>query len=210
MPVPVRIAARRGRTDAGASVASPPWARTVAPAAVCLGFFVIQLDATIVERRSARHSGRHRRDRGRAAVGHRRLLARQRPPDRPLRAAAANDRRTRPGGSRAALVSTAGAGTPLGLLLAGFVLIGLRSLAMPAMTAVVIGSAGSRHAGVASGVLNAARQAGGALGVALLGSLLAGGSPGGPGLSLQAPLRVAAAGYAVAVGLAWLATRSRQ
>jgi MFS transporter, DHA2 family, methylenomycin A resistance protein len=41
------------------------------------------------------------------------------------------------------------------------------------MTAVVVGAAGPEHAGVASGIQNAARQSGGALGVALLGSLLA-------------------------------------
>jgi hypothetical protein len=55
-------------------------------------------------------------------------------------------------------------------------------------------------------VLNAARQAGGALGVALLGALLAGGSGGGHALSLHTPLVVAAAGYVIAVGLAWFAT----
>ena len=61
---------------------------------------------------------------------------------------------------------------------------------------------------MASGVLNTARQAGGALGVALLGALLAGGGGnGGPALSLQKPLIVAAIGYVIAVGLAWFATR---
>ena len=76
---------------------------------------------------------------------------------------------------------------------------------------MVVGSAGREHAGVASGVLNAARQADGALGVALLGALLAGGSGGSGGgghaLSLHTPLVVAAAGYVIAVGLAWFATR---
>ena len=107
----------------------------------------------------------------------------------------------------AALLSLVGASTSLGLLVAGTVILGLCSLAMPAMTAVVVGSAGREHAGVASGVLNTARQAGGALGVALLGSLLAGGGNGGPALSLQKPLIVAAIGYVIAVGLAWFATR---
>lgn len=112
-----------------------------------------------------------------------------------------------------------GATTSLGLLVAGTIILGLCSLAMPAMTAVVVGSAGREHAGVASGVLNAARQAGGALGVALLGALLAGsgsssnaGGGGGGGssggaLTLHTPLIVAAAGYVIAVGLAWFATR---
>jgi DHA2 family methylenomycin A resistance protein-like MFS transporter len=64
-------------------------------------------------------------------------------------------------------------------------------------------AAGRQHAGVASGVLNTARQAGGALGVALLGSLLA---ESGAGLALSVPLGVAAAGLLAAVGLAWMAT----
>ena len=102
-----------------------------------------------------------------------------------------------------------GASTSLGLLVAGTVILGLCSLAMPAMTAVVVGSAGREHAGVASGVLNTTRQAGGALGVALLGALLAGGGNGGPALSLQKPLIVAAIGYVIAVALAWFATRPR-
>jgi len=76
---------------------------------------------------------------------------------------------------------------------------------MPAMTAVVVGAAGPEHAGVASGILNAARQSGGALGVALLGSLLG----SGPALSLHVPLAVAAGGYLVALALAWIAIRSR-
>ena len=56
-------------------------------------------------------------------------------------------------------------------------------------------------------MLNAARQAGGALGVAVLGSLLAGTGHSGHGLALHTPLSVAAAGLLVAVGLAWMATR---
>jgi DHA2 family methylenomycin A resistance protein-like MFS transporter len=92
--------------------------------------------------------------------------------------------------------------TPLAVLLAGSVVLGMCSLAMPAMTAVVVGAAGRQHAGVASGVLNTARQAGGALGVALLGSLAASGA----GLALSVPLGVAAAGLLAAVGLAWMAT----
>jgi len=105
----------------------------------------------------------------------------------------------------AVVLSLVGAATSLGLLVAGTVILGLISLAMPAMTAVVVGSAGREHSGVASGVLNTARQAGGALGVALLGALLAGGSR--HGLALRTPMLVAAVGLALAVGLAWLATQ---
>ena len=107
----------------------------------------------------------------------------------------------------AALLATVGAGTSLGTLVAGSVLLGLCSLAMPAMTAVVVGAAGSEHAGVASGILNAARQSGGALGVALLGSLLASSGPGGHALSLHVPLAAAAAGYVLAAALAGAAIR---
>ena len=108
------------------------------------------------------------------------------------------------------LLATAGSATPLALILAGSVLIGLISLAMPAMTAAVVGAAGPEHAGAASGVLNAARQSGGALGVAVLGSLLGQGHLGqGQALSLRVPLLVATAGYLVAIALAWTTLRDR-
>ena len=102
-----------------------------------------------------------------------------------------------------ALLATAGTTTPLALIVAGSMLIGLISLAMPAMTAAVVGAAGPEHAGLASGVLNTARQAGGALGVAVLGSLL------GHSLSLHVPLLVATAGYLVAIALAWVTVKDR-
>ena len=79
------------------------------------------------------------------------------------------------------------------------------NVALPAMTAAVVSSAGAEHAGVASGILNAARQSGGALGVALLGSLLGSGAA----LSLHLPLAVAAGGYLVAVALAAITIRGR-
>ena len=81
----------------------------------------------------------------------------------------------------AAVLATVGETTPLAVLVAGSVVLGLTSLAMPAMTAAVVGTAGPENAGVASGVLNAARQAGGALGVAVLGALLVGGGSGNSG-----------------------------
>ncbi len=105
----------------------------------------------------------------------------------------------------AALLATAGPASPLALILAGSILLGLVSLAMPAMTAAVVGAAGPEHAGVAGGVLNAARQSGGALGVAVLGSLLG----HGRSLSLHVPLLVATAGYLVAIALAWFSLRDR-
>jgi DHA2 family methylenomycin A resistance protein-like MFS transporter len=61
----------------------------------------------------------------------------------------------------AALIGTVNATTPLAVLLAGSLVLGMCSLAMPAMTAVVVGAAGRQHAGVASGVLTSpARPAG--------------------------------------------------
>ncbi len=101
----------------------------------------------------------------------------------------------------AVLLAIAGAGTSLAPIVAGSVLLGMCSLAMPAMTAVVVGSVGRERAGLASGILNAARQSGGALGVALLGALLAGSQHASHGMALRLPLAVAAAGYLAAIGL---------
>jgi MFS transporter, DHA2 family, methylenomycin A resistance protein len=58
------------------------------------------------------------------------------------------------------------------LIAAGFGM----AFTMPAATAAVIEAAPADRAGIASGVLNASRQAGGAIGVALLGTLIAGGA----------------------------------
>lgn len=100
----------------------------------------------------------------------------------------------------AAVLATAGTGTPLAIIVGGSVLLGLVSLAMPAMSAAVVGAVRPEHAGVASGILNAARQSGGALGVALLGSLLGGaGSSPGRALSRHVPLAVAAGAYLIAL-----------
>lgn len=66
----------------------------------------------------------------------------------------------------------AGLGDHLGVAgLAGLgAVLGLVGLAMPAMTSVALTAAGYQRAGLGAAVLNAARQTGGALGVALLGS----------------------------------------
>jgi MFS transporter, DHA2 family, methylenomycin A resistance protein len=56
------------------------------------------------------------------------------------------------------------------LIAAGFGM----AFTMPAATAAIIEAAPAERAGIASGVLNASRQAGGAIGVALLGTLIAG------------------------------------
>ena len=56
----------------------------------------------------------------------------------------------------AALLATARTGTTV--ILVGSVLLGLVALALPAMTAAVVGAVGPEHAGVASGILNTARR----------------------------------------------------
>ncbi|KXP00571.1 MFS transporter [Tsukamurella pseudospumae] len=69
-----------------------------------------------------------------------------------------------------ALVVAVGASHPSAIV-TGMSLIGLASLAMPAMTSVALDAAPPEHAGLAGAVLNCARQAGGALGVAGFGAL---------------------------------------
>ncbi|WP_168207448.1 MFS transporter [Microlunatus elymi] len=58
------------------------------------------------------------------------------------------------------------------MIIAGLTVVGLCSLAMPAMTSVALNSAPIEHAGLAGGALNTTRQLGGAIGVALLGAIL--------------------------------------
>jgi DHA2 family methylenomycin A resistance protein-like MFS transporter len=61
---------------------------------------------------------------------------------------------------------------PYGLLLPGTIVIPLGiGLAVPAMTTALLAAVEKERSGIASGVLNAVRQAAGALGVALLGAL---------------------------------------
>jgi DHA2 family methylenomycin A resistance protein-like MFS transporter len=82
---------------------------------------------------------------------------------------------------------------------------GTVALAMQAMTALAMEGAPVERIGLASGIQNAARQAGGALGVALLGTLLsATGS-----LALHIPLSVVAAFYLLGVGLGLYGWRRR-
>ncbi|MFC0401143.1 MFS transporter [Paraburkholderia rhizosphaerae] len=73
------------------------------------------------------------------------------------------------------LLQRVDAHTPLWALLVPFLLIpsGM-GLAVPAMTTAVLASADARRAGTASAVLNTARQAGGAVGVAAFGALASG------------------------------------
>jgi MFS transporter, DHA2 family, methylenomycin A resistance protein len=77
------------------------------------------------------------------------------------------------------------------------------ALTMQAMTALAMEGTPVERIGLASGVQNAARQAGGALGVALLGTLLT--ATGG--LSLHLPLAVVSAGYLLSCALTVAAWR---
>jgi DHA2 family methylenomycin A resistance protein-like MFS transporter len=106
------------------------------------------------------------------------------------------------GAAGASLLLAAGPSGPLPLVVAGATVLGFCSFAMPAMTSVVMSGIGADRAGLGSGVLNTARQAGGALGAAVLGSLLVVGS----GMSLVVPMAVTVAAYAAAIGLTLLAT----
>jgi DHA2 family methylenomycin A resistance protein-like MFS transporter len=77
--------------------------------------------------------------------------------------------------------------------------VGVTALAMPAMTAVAMSHAPRHRIGLASGVFNASRQTGGALGVAILGALLTGGSGH---LALHAAFLATAGAYAGGIALA--------
>jgi MFS transporter, DHA2 family, methylenomycin A resistance protein len=71
-----------------------------------------------------------------------------------------------------AALAPLGARTPYSLLLIGLIVAPLGiGLAVPAMTTAMLASVDKKRSGIASGVLNTVRQAGGALGVAVLGSL---------------------------------------
>lgn len=78
------------------------------------------------------------------------------------------------GGAGLTSLIVASAHSPYQLLIPGLMAAGLgMSLVMPAATAAVIEAAPPERSGLASGALNAARQVGGVIGVALLGSFIA-------------------------------------
>jgi MFS transporter, DHA2 family, methylenomycin A resistance protein len=107
------------------------------------------------------------------------------------------------GTAGALLISLAGAGGVTVLILCTLP-IGVTALAMPAMTAAAMSHAPPRRIGLASGVFNAARQTGGALGVAVLGALLA---RGGGAVSLHAAFLATAVAYVSGVALAFRGRR---
>jgi EmrB/QacA subfamily drug resistance transporter len=71
-------------------------------------------------------------------------------------------------------LSRLGIHTSYGLIAIFFVLLGSGlAMTMPATTATAMGAVDPRKSGIASGVVNATRQVGGALGIAVLGSIVA-------------------------------------
>jgi MFS transporter, DHA2 family, methylenomycin A resistance protein len=108
-------------------------------------------------------------------------------------------------GALGAALMAAASGSPTGLLIAASLPLGLVSLAMPAMTAVALTDVAAARVGCASGVLNGARQAGGAFGVAVLGSLLGTGA----GISLRPAMATVAVAYLLGLALTAAGSRAR-
>ena len=99
----------------------------------------------------------------------------------------------------------AGPDTPYPVLIAPLAAAGFGiAVTMPAATAAIIEAAPAHHAGIAAGVLNASRQAGGTLGVAVLGTLIAGASFIG---GLQAAMAVAGGAFFAAAAVVAVAVR---
>ena len=103
------------------------------------------------------------------------------------------------GAAGALLIALEAPGVSQTALIASSLLLGFSALAMPAMTALALSRAPRDRLGLTSGVFNASRQTGGALGVAVLGALLV---SGGGSISLHAAFGAAAAVYATGVVLA--------
>jgi DHA2 family methylenomycin A resistance protein-like MFS transporter len=104
------------------------------------------------------------------------------------------------GGAGLAGLVIAGSTTSYPLLVLPLIATGFgMAFTMPAATAAIIQAAPAERAGIASGVLNASRQAGGAIGVALLGTLVGSGAfiPG-----LRVAMLVAGAVFFLAAGVA--------
>ena len=107
-------------------------------------------------------------------------------------------------GAGYALLISVDAATPLAFVLTAFLLIpsGM-GLAVPAMTTAVLSSVEPARAGTASALLNTARQAGGAVGVAAFGALAGGAGAEQVVAGLRAETAVSAALLVAASGLAW-------
>ncbi|AOJ07684.1 MFS transporter [Burkholderia mayonis] len=102
-----------------------------------------------------------------------------------------------------ALLSATHADTPIAALVVPFLLIpGGMGLAVPAMTTTVLASVERARAATASAVLNTARQAGGAIGVAGFGALASGALPAQIVSGLHASALVSAALFVAAAAIA--------
>jgi DHA2 family methylenomycin A resistance protein-like MFS transporter len=104
-------------------------------------------------------------------------------------------------------LTLAGAHTSYGLLVIPLIAAGLgMAFTMPAATVAIIDAAPRERAGIAAGVLNAARQTGSAIGVALLGALLASQVVSG----LQIAMAIAAGSFlAAGAAVGWVLRRPR-
>jgi MFS transporter, DHA2 family, methylenomycin A resistance protein len=100
----------------------------------------------------------------------------------------------------ATLVALNGSQAHVALLLLSTVPIGFTALAMPAMTGLAMASGPRLRHGLSAGIFNTSRQAGGALGVAVLGTILTAGP--GASVSLRPAFLVTAGAYGLAVALA--------
>jgi DHA2 family methylenomycin A resistance protein-like MFS transporter len=107
------------------------------------------------------------------------------------------------GAAGATLVALSARSGSLGLLLVATVPIGFTALAMPAMTGLAMRRSAKFGLGLSAGVFNTSRQAGGALGVAVLGAVLTAGSS----VSLRPAFVLTACAYGLAVVLAAVARR---
>ncbi len=102
-----------------------------------------------------------------------------------------------------AMLSQLGTATPyLAMLLPFIILPAGMGFAVPAMTAAVLSSVDRRRSGTASAVLNAARQTGGAIGVAIFGALI-GGTPAQIVRGLKLTSLTSLVLLAVAMFVAW-------
>ncbi len=102
------------------------------------------------------------------------------------------------GGAGLLALTVVGAHPPYWVIVVPLVAVGFgMSFTMPAVTTAVVDGAPPDRAGLASGVINAARQVGGVIGVAVLGALVSGGSVPGLRLALIIAAAVFLAGAAL-------------
>ena len=104
------------------------------------------------------------------------------------------------------LLLPAGEGTSYWQLVPGLLLVSMGAFVPAPLSVAVIASAPDEQSGVVSGVLNAMRQTGGAIGVAILGSLVASGAFVD---GMHRALLVSSASYVIALALTLAYLRER-